>query len=269
MRWKLLLNPLGHKPKLSNTFSALMIGYLANYALPRLGEITRCGILSKYEKIPVTESLGTVIAERAVDMLCLVILFAFTILSQFDLIYNYSLKIVLIPLNDKLNNLFNSKTTIIIIALLFLATSYIIYKYRRKISKNNLIQKIGNLLLGFIEGIKSIKNIKQPGLFIFHSVFIWAMYFLTIYFGFLGLEQTKVLGSDAGFAVLIFGSLGMIAVQGGIGAYPVLVMQTLTLYGISANVGFAFGWIAWCAQTALVLILGFGALILIPLINKR
>ncbi|HEV7230055.1 MAG TPA: lysylphosphatidylglycerol synthase transmembrane domain-containing protein, partial [Bacteroidia bacterium] len=99
MRWRLMLQTLGHKPRLSNTFFAVMIGYMANYApIPRLGEASRCGILTRYEKIPFTESFGTVIAERLIDVLCLFLVFVITFFVQFDRINGMAHIYVIDPL---------------------------------------------------------------------------------------------------------------------------------------------------------------------------
>jgi len=269
IRWKMLITPLNHQPKLSNTFFALMIGYLANYAFPRLGEVTRCGILSKYEKIPFNVSFGTVIAERAIDLITLMLIFLITFLWQFERISTYTHQKILSPIALKLNSLWQDKTTsAILFILLIIGLSALVF-FLKKRQKSPIFLKIKSIIKGFWEGLSAIKKLKNPVAFIFHSTFIWSMYFLMNYVGFNALQQTAHLGMDAGLAVLVFGSIGMIAVQGGIGAFPVLVMETLGLYNISPSIGFAFGWVAWSMQTFSILTMGFLSLLLLPFLNKK
>ena len=106
IRWRILLQPLGFNPKLSNTFFAVMVGYLANFALPRLGEVSRCGVLTKYEKIPFTEAFGTVIAERVIDLLCLIIIFFATLFFQFNELWGLTNDYIVQPAKLKFSSIF-------------------------------------------------------------------------------------------------------------------------------------------------------------------
>lgn len=135
--------------------------------------------------------------------------------------------------------------------------------------KSKFVLKITRVLKGFSEGLKTVTKLKKPYLFIFHSVFIWVIYFLGIYVGFKALPETSVLGVGASFAILFFGTFAFILVQGGIGAYQIIVQNTLVIYGISANVGYALGWIIWSSQTLAIIIGGLLSLIILPLINKK
>jgi uncharacterized protein (TIRG00374 family) len=269
LRWKMLMEPMGYKPRSSNVFFAVMIGYLANLALPRLGEVSRCGILTRYEKIPFTKSFGTVITERAVDMMMFIILFFTTIYIQSDRLSSYIQTRVYAPLATKFHYTIDFSAFFIFImlgiVLVLIIAGIILWRLFRK---SELMQKLKAQILGFLEGIKSLGSIKRPFLFIFYSIAIWVLYLLMAYFVFFSLPETAMLGIDAGLGVLIFGSIGIMVVQGGIGIYPAIVAETLILYSINKTTGYAMGWLIWSSQTLPIICLGILSLILLPLLNK-
>lgn len=262
VRWKLLMEPLGYHPSTVNTFFAVMVGYLANLAIPRLGEVTRCGLVARYEKIPAEKLVGTMIAERAVDMLLLLLLMVITVILQIDIVGVFFTQHIWEPLQQKLGN-----TWILAGILIALIVAGVIAF--RIIARSAIGAKIKGLLKGVWEGVLSIGKMKRKGWFIFYSVLIWGLYFTMMYLGFLCMDETRELGVGAALSVLCFGSIGMIATQGGIGAYQILVQQTLVLYGIHATTGYAFGWIVWLAQTLMVLVIGFASLVALPVYNKK
>jgi uncharacterized membrane protein YbhN (UPF0104 family) len=262
VRWKLLMEPLGYHPSTVNTFFAVMVGYLANLAIPRLGEVTRCGLVARYEKIPAEKLVGTMIAERAVDMLLLLLLMVITVILQLDIVGVFFTQNIWEPLQHKLGN-----TWILAGILIVLIVAGIIAF--RIIARSSIGAKIKGILKGVWEGVLSIGKMKRKGWFIFYSILIWGLYFTMMYLGFLCMDETRELGVGAALSVLCFGSIGMIATQGGIGAYQILVQQTLVLYGIHATTGYAFGWIVWLAQTLMVLVIGFASLVALPVYNKR
>jgi len=266
IRWKMLLQPLGHNPKLSTTFYAVMAGYLANFAIPRLGEITRCGILNKYEKIPFSQSFGTVIAERTIDLFFLVLLFFLTIISQFDIIYSYALTKIISPLQSKLTA-FIGKSFFLYLLIGLAIAIVLLFLFLRKTSL--IKSKIKILFSNLLAGISTIKNIQNPFLFLIHSVFIWLMYYLMVYLCFFAFANTIHLSLGVGLPILVFGSVGTITVPGGIGAYPLIVTEILKLYGISATIGIAFGWIVWTSQSILILILGLFSFVMLALQKNK
>ncbi len=269
MRWNILLQPLGFKPKLYNTFFAVMVGYLANFALPRLGEVSRCGVLTKYEKIPFTESFGTVIAERVIDLLCLILIFFVTLIFQFEQLWGLTNSYILQPLKSKLAVIINNELYMIVLAIVMILVTLSFFKLRKK-AKLGIFKKVTGLLKGFAEGLKSVKNIKSPTLFIAHTVFIWFMYVAALYAGFYCFAETAHLGIDAGFAVLIFSTLGVIFVPGGTGASQALVTEVLTsIFKISFTFAFAFAWLLWTSQFLLILLFGLISLVLLPMLNKN
>lgn len=268
IRWQILLEPLGKKVGFWNTFAAIMISYVANLALPRLGEVVRCTILKKYEDIPVNKSLGTVVAERVADTATLFILFCIVLITQFSLLSNYATQKVFIPLSEKFGNLTgNFSFWLIVFAGLIITFLVGIYIHSKRKSKFG--NKVKMILVGFWEGIQSFKKMKKPGLFLFHSVLIWALYIASVLIAFQALEELSSFGLMPALASLVFGTFGIIAAPGGIGAYPVLVMETLHLYGLSSASGFAFGWILWTAQTVSILVLGLISFLYLPLINRK
>lgn len=269
MRWKILIQPLGFNPKLSNTFFAVMVGYLANFALPRLGEVSRCGILTKYEKIPFTEAFGTVIAERAIDLLCLILVFFATLFFQFERLWGMTNEKIVSPLSSKLSALKHNNLFVLGFAVVILAIIVLIFILRKK-SKGVFIKKMKDIVLGFWEGLKSVKNIKRPYLFVLHTALIWFLYTALLYVGFFCFKETSQLGIGAALAIMLFGSLGIIFVPGGTGAYQALVTETLTsVYKISFTFAFAFSWLIWTSQFILILLLGAISLILLPILNKE
>ena len=266
VRWKLIMEPLGYHPGTLNTFFAVMVGYLANLAVPRLGEVTRCGIVARYEKIPVDKLVGTMIAERAVDMLLLLILMVITVAIQMDVIGGLFLNEIWHPIENKLGAAGSSRSLILAgIAIGVILLGIIGF---RLISRSNIGIKLRALAHGVWDGIRSIGKMEKKGWFIFYSILIWLMYFAMMYLGFYCMEETRYLGLKAALAVLIIGSVGMIVTPGGTGAYQFLVQRTLMVYGVLDTSAYAFGWIVWSAQTLLVLIVGLGSLVALPLMNK-
>lgn len=266
MRWKLLLEQLGYHPKLKNLFMVTMVGYLANSAVPRLGEILKCTFLARYEKLKVHRLVGTILIERTFDILCYLIFISVTLLLQLDLLGNF-LKTKFAPTGGLKSMPVWEKASIwaggIILFVLLLKLLF------RKFPHNKAVISIKGFFTGMAEGFKTIIHLKKRKLFIAHTLFIWAMYLLQIYVGFHAMEGTFHLSIKAAFSVLTLATLAMIITPGGIGSFPLLVMETLTIYGIAQPVGKAFGWLIWGVSTGIVIIVGFTCLILLPLINSK
>lgn len=268
LRWILFFEPMGYKPSLKITFFAVMVGYFANLAFPRLGEVTRCGILARYENIPFNKSFGTVITERAVDMICFLLLFILMILTQMSTISNYLYTHVYPGLVAKFGNL--NYTRILILGCLGLLAIVLILYFlvHKKVRKTPVYHRIKSLFLGFWEGLKSLTLIRKPGLFVFYSIVIWVFYFFMLYVCFFCFSDTSSLSPGAGLSSLVLGSVGIMITPGGIGLYPAIIQETLQLYGIVRTTGLALGWIAWVAQTGMILLIGGISLILLSF-NKH
>lgn len=267
IRWQIMIEPLGHKPGFMNTIMAVLVGYLANLAVPRIGEVTRCGVIKRYEHLPLDSVFGTVVIERLMDTLLLLIVSIITIVWQFDVLSTKLFEAYHTFVKPSQNTDAVSIKTIVIIGLATFLLA--LFMFRKKIMKSKLALKLVGFLKGFSAGLKTITQLKKPFWFIFHSVFIWVIYFLGIYVGFKALPETSSLGVGASFAILFFGTFAFVLVQGGIGAYQIIVQNTLVIYGISANVGYALGWIIWSSQTLAIVIGGLLSLILLPILNKN
>jgi len=268
LRWRLFFEPMGFRLSFKNTFYAVMVGYFANLAFPRLGEVTRCGLLTRYEKIPFNKALGTVITERAVDMIIFLLLFLLMILTQLGTISGYLDNNVYPKLVEKFGNLHYSRMIILTLAGILCLFILFFFLFRRKIQKSNLYLKIKDLILGFWDGLKSLGQIKNIWLFTFYSFAIWALYFLMLYLIFFCFAETFDLGLGAGLSALVLGSIGIMITPGGIGLYPAIIQETLMLYGITKPTGLALGWISWTAQTAMICIIGGVSLLLLSF-NKQ
>jgi hypothetical protein len=268
-RWKILIEPLGYKPRGANVFMAVMIGYLANLALPRLGEVSRCGILSRYEKIPFNKSFGTVITERVIDMLTFVLLFVIMIFTQSGKIQNYINQKIYAPVQRKFSlELMDSGYLTYLIIGLIVAGILSVWLVHRRFRHTRFFRKLYHLMLGFLEGMRSLVRIRKPLLFIVYTLLIWIMYLLMAYVVFFSLNETSHLGLDAGLAVLVFGSVGIMIVQGGIGIYPAIVAETLFLWNVPETKGYALGWLIWASQTIMIVVAGIFSLVLLPTYNR-
>lgn len=267
IRWRILMEPMGYKPSLINTYLAVLIGYFANQGVPRLGEVLKCTILSRYEKVPADKLIGTIVAERAFDLLCLILVFAITFFSQISVIGQYAgtlLNQLLYGSSDKAGNN-GLYIGLAIVAFLVVVFWWLVRRY----SGSKLVQKSRTVISGIWQGINSIRFLKNKGWFLFHSFLIWFLYLASIRIGFYAMTATQPYGWLPSFSVLSLGSVGMIVTPGGMGAYPILVQETMSLYGLSEGIGNAFGYILWLAQFVLVLVAGAVSLLLLPVLNRK
>ena len=267
-RWNLLMQPLGHSISLKNSFAGVMIGYVVNYAVPRAGELSRCGVATKYEKIPFPAALGTVITERIVDVILLLLLFFITLAVQFTELTGLTNLYVLQPLSVKLGGLLHNTMYLVILAVGFLVFVGILLALRNKI-KSLFTGKIGGLLKSFADGLKSIKDLQRPWLFVFQSLLIWFLYFFSLYVCFFCFPETSVLGIKPALSVLLFGTIGVMVSPGGIGAYQLIATQVLLFYGVANGVAVAFPWITWGVQFVAILVIGGLCFLFLPLLNNN
>ena len=234
LRWNLLLEPMNYKASTANSFHAVILGYLVNMALPRVGEITRPAILGKLEKIPFNKLVGTVLIERVVDLFITLFLALLIFIIQFQLITDF-IQDLFVELNSSLIGLLLGT------AILSIITLYFAYIKRKWFYKLPIIQKFKSFIEGIIDGIKAIFSLRQKGLFIAYSLLIWAMYFLMPFLIFYAFDGTTHLGISAGFTVLLFGTIAMIIpIPGGIGTFEVLVPKALDIYGVSSSIASSY-----------------------------
>ena len=269
-RWKLLIEPLGYSPSMKKTTYSLMVGYFANLAFPRLGEVSRCAALSKAESIPFNKLLGTVIVERIIDVISLLICMLLVAALEFKRLGNFFNENIFNPLLKKIDQLSRSPILLTIIIIVLIALVFVLIYFSRKNKSKGKETAFAKLTKGFIDGLRSVAKLKQPGLFIFHSIFIWVLYYLSVYVALFAFPFTSGLGSGAALFLLVAGGLGMSApVQGGIGAYHLLVSQGLVLYGLSREDGLTFATLLHSLQLVLVIIMGIASLLLLFSSGKK
>lgn len=271
-RWNIMIKALGYKTTLGSTFHATIMGYFANTIFPRLGEVTRCTVLSRKQNIPFNGLFGTVIAERVFDLICISIIAFFVIIAQFGFLHGFLEKMIWAPLSSKIPSgtwlVTLLGVSILLAAILFFILLKISMPYIRKLS---FYRKFRDLLLGFIAGLKTIKNLRQKKAFIAHTILIWFMYFLMSYIPFRALQSTEHLTLIDGTTLLMMGTLGfVIPVPAGIGAYHWIVAKTLTdLFGIVSESAASFAVLVHASQILLVVALGILSMIIVMFIKSQ
>lgn len=258
-RWRMMISSLGHgTPSLINTFYAVLIGYLANLAFPRMGEVSRCGVINKTNQIPIVKLIGTVVAERLIDLLSLGFIIFLAIALQFGLLSDFLYSHLLIKLTG------SSGQTLLVFVSCMLILMFVVFYIFKKREKLGIWAQIHKFYLDIKSGIFSIKAMGNKAGFIACSILIWLMYGISIYLCFFALKATTELGPLVALSTLVFSSLAMIApVQGGIGAFHWMVSEGLTIYGIERSEGLAFALLLHSSQTLIILFTGSISLILL------
>ncbi|MBG6132033.1 uncharacterized protein (TIRG00374 family) [Aquimarina sp. EL_43] len=255
-RWKFLLEPLGYPIKLSNSFMAVMVGYLANLGIPRSGEILRGGTISTYEGVPFKKAFGTIISERVIDLLMLLLVIGITLLFQSELLLSY--------LEEKIASPF-----ITLAILLGLLLAGIMFLKIIKTSNNPILIKLRNFGNGLLEGVKSISKVKQKRAFVFHTFLIWILYVVMFYVIKYTVPETASLSIGPILATFVAGTFAMSTTNGGIGAFPIAIAAILLLFDIEKPAGEAFGWILWTSQTAINIVIGALSFLFLPILNRE
>jgi uncharacterized protein (TIRG00374 family) len=256
-RWKMQLDATKHQPNYWDVYHAMMVGYLANLVLPRMGEVIRCSVLRRTGGIPVQVALGSVITERVIDVLVLFTLLGATLLLDFNKFWAFVLSLF----SDKYDTLAQSRNLIMaavgIAGALVLIGGYLLYRNVERLRQLALFNKLEGFVRGLMEGVFSIRKLDSKGLFLLHTAFTWLVYYLMDYLAFFAFPETHNLGMAAGLAVLTFGAFGMATpVQGGIGAFHLMVQSTLLVYGVSKEAGIAYALVVHGTQTLLVVLMG-------------
>ncbi|QDA60040.1 lysylphosphatidylglycerol synthase transmembrane domain-containing protein [Hymenobacter jejuensis] len=256
-RWKMQIDATGNKPSYWDVYHAMMVGYLANLVLPRLGEVLRCSVLRRTSGVPVQVGVGTMITERIIDVLVLLLVLSATLLLQFDKFWSFVTSLF----SDKYQSIAQNQTTLLIAALiivvLLVLTGYLLFRNLERLRQHALFNRLISFVRGLLAGIFSIRKLEHKGLFLLHTVFTWSVYYFMGYLAFFAFPATHNLGAMAALAVLTFGTFGMAApVQGGIGVYHLLVQSTLLVYGVSKEAGIAYALVVHGTQTLLVVLMG-------------
>ncbi len=254
-RWNYQLEPLHYSVKFPNSIMAVFITYLANFGIPRSGEVLRAAVLTNYEDVPFDKAFGTIVAERIADSFILLLIVAITLILQFDFIYNilassfHPEKLIIFGL-----------LTMILIGILFLLL---------KRSQSKFAIKVKAFFKGLMVGILSIFNMKHKWAYILHTVFIWSMYMLMFYVTTLAIDDLDGITIGSILIAFIAGSFTIATTNGGIFVYPLAIAAAFSLFNIAENPSIAFGWIMWSSQTIMVIILGSLSFVLLPIYNRR
>lgn len=255
-RWKFALNHLGYHTKFYNNFFTVCVSYLVNLTVPRSGEITRAVLLKKYEDVPFDKAFGTIVAERIVDLFIFFLFVLIGFVSQFDKIYQF-----LLSENVSLQSLIITG----IVGLVLFVVFVLIWIY----AEWKIILKLKEKMSGLLEGMTTIYKMKDKWKYIFHSFFIWFTYLMMFYVVIFAMPETAKISFDVVVMGFIFGSLAVGFSNGGLGAYPFSIALVFSLYGITKDVGTAFGWLAWASQTILAILLGLISYVLLPVLNRN
>lgn len=266
IRWNMLLRSIGYQPRFINAFLTTVLGYFANLGLPRLGEVVRAGTMARYEQIRVEKVMGTIVADRVVDVISILVLTSLAFLLEFDVLLGFIDQYV--NLEERFGGLGNVLLALGGIGALGLGT---LWYFRKPLMQSSLFQKIMQVAQGFWEGIQSIMRLDKPWLFILHSLNIWLMYYLMTYLCFFAFAPTAHLGPLPALVVFVFGGWGIVIPSpGGMGTYHFLVQTALFIYGVPLDDGFSWANIAFFSiQLGCNVLLGILALITLPMINRN
>ena len=255
-RWKFSLNYLGYQTKFSSNFLTVCISYFVNLTVPRSGEISRAALIKKYENVPFDKALGTIVAERIVDFIIFLLFVVIGFILQFDQLYQLLLSKKIAPQ--------------IFFIIGFLGISGLVgFILLWKFSKWKIFLKLKNKLAGLVEGLTTVFKMNTKWYYLFHSFFIWFSYLMMFYVAIFALPETSKISFDIVIMGFIFGSLAVGFSSGGLGAYPLSIAIIFSLYGITKDVGTAFGWLVWTSQTVLAILFGVISYLLLPLLNRK
>jgi uncharacterized protein (TIRG00374 family) len=257
MRWNILIRSLGYKPDTPTTFFAVMVGYFSNMAFPRLGEVTRCGVLARKKGIPFNALFGTVISERVFDTIVLAIIIITVILLQLSLLSSFVDKYIVSYFSGMANR--DNLIMAIVILILVIVLPLILFRiFFNRIKNLHIYNKAVDFLKGLLAGIATIMKMKHKWSFVGLTMVIWTLYTLMTFTAFFAIEATSSLSFGDAITVMSLGSLGMVApVPGGIGAYQFIVKAILTeIYAIQSEPAVSYSIILWAAQSLMITVLG-------------
>ena len=261
-----MLQPMGYEISHFNSFATLMVGYFANLGVPRIGEFVRAGMISKYEDVPVEKAFATIVVERIVDVIMLLIMITLGLIFHYEKLWGYITEHISL----------STSTLLVGLGILVIAGIIGLVVLKKILLLDDeklhpLARKIKGLIEGFVDGLLSIKDIPQVGMFIFYSIGIWVMYYLMHYLAFFSFEPTAHLGPLDGLLVFDFGTLGIVFPSpGGMGSYHFMIKEALLLFDVNAVDGFSFAMISFFTLTIFcTILLGLICLVLLPIINQK
>ncbi len=257
-RWRLPLAPLGFSPRNSTCVYSIFIAYAANLVVPRIGEVSRCVVLDRYENVPFVQSLGTLVSERLVDTLMVLLIMAVAVTSQWTVFYSF---IVEAGVNTQNSGLFSSVGRLAVMALSLLSIAMVLYIIIRKMS---LWAKLKSFIARFWDGMSSLAKMRNFSLFTWETIGIWFCYFMQFYLCFFCFSFSSSLSVWAGLLLFVAGSIAVVVpTPNGAGPWHFAVISIMVLYGVSANDAAVFALIVHSTQTLLVALLGIYGLIML------
>ena len=255
-RWNYMLNSLGYYPKFVNNILSIFISYLANLGIPRSGEILRATVMQTYESIPLDKGLGTILAERLIDLMILFSLVFLFLFLETD---------ILLPVIKEKAGLYLNNYNLFLTVLFFLLSTLILIK----VFKKGLVKKFYGFIKGVSAGFTSILKMQNRIYYIAHTIFIWSIYLLVFYVMKFSISGTELLDFKSLLISFIFGAISITTTNGGIGVYPLSISMALGFYGLPLETSLAFGWILWTSQTIIVILFGLTSFVLLPIINNK
>ena len=256
IRWNYLIEPLGYKPKISNNLLIVLMAYFANLGIPRTGEILRATALTTYEDVPFEKGFGTIVTERVIDVLMLLLFVTITLFLQTDVILGF--------IQEKG---FNPNTLFLLIGIGLIGLAFFIFFIKK--STNSFALKVKEFINGLLDGVLSIFKMKNKWAFVLHTLFIWSCYIAMLWVIKFAIPGTENLTLSQLMVAFVAGTFAMAATNGGIGIYPIAISKALALYGINEVSGDAFGWIMWISQTAMIVVFGAISFLVLPLLNRK
>ncbi|MBR4066835.1 MAG: flippase-like domain-containing protein [Bacteroidaceae bacterium] len=266
-RWKLALEPLGFRLSSRVSVYSIFVAYAANLVVPRVGEVSRCVILEQYEKVPFAQSLGTVVTERAIDTFMVLLLTVVAVLLQWPVFYRF---VADAGLGLDGNSFFTSMGGWIVVLLSLVAIMLLAYLLLRKMA---LWAKLKAFFSNFMNGLLSLKKVKNAWLYVLETVGIWFCYFMQFYLCFFCFSFSSNLSLLAGLLLFVAGSIAVVVpTPNGMGPWHFAIISIMVLYGVSENNASVFALIVHSSQTLLVALLGVYALIMLQIrqyFNKK
>ena len=263
LRWGLLIETLGVRFKRSNAINAVLGNYAVNLVLPRVGEVWRCGIVAKYDKISFSKLLGTLLIDRVSDTIMVGTITLFIFIFNIDFFISFFAK------NPALLEGFHAMLNSIWIYALAIGLVILVWFVFKYMSHFTLVRKAKDLLLNVWAGMKSIWLMDRKWLFLVQTLLIWSGYFCYFYITFYAFDFTRELGIGAGLIAFTMSSIGVaVPVQGGIGPWHFMVIATLVCFGVNENDAAAFALVVHTVQTVWTGLCGLAGIVALPLTNK-
>lgn len=264
VRWKLALKPLGYKPNTHNCINSIFVSYAANLVIPRIGEVSRCGILAKYDKVDFAKSVGTVIAERCIDTLSILMIIAFTILLQ-PRVFAFLFDNTGADYSNFVEFLYSGTFYVILASIV--AVIAMLYLLARRFK---LWDRVRSFTMDIWTGIASIKKVEKPVLYAFYTFLIWLCYFMHFYVTLFCFDFSSGIGLLGGLVMFVAGSIAVIVpTPNGAGPWHFAIISIMTMYGVGREDAGIFALIVHTTQTFLLILLGIYGLVALPLTNNR